>query len=576
VTLRGSQGPSRRTRFLLLGAGQGQKARDTRIPAALGASWVLASGLRMGGAVCRRRPKKPNRTQSRQGLRQRQLDQDLQAAYKDTYGRYMKPPERMRSSQWVQSIRSMPKSQILHQIRYPLLTMTGTAFVVCVLHCLLGVPAMNNLAAHTLLGSGLSLLLVFRTNSAYQRFQEGRKIWNDILDASRDIAFTLALYKQLAGSKRIRIIRTSLQAFPFVMQEHVRAHEAKNLQDRLHTLLDEAHKARVLLYPDKHEPRARATTSRPLRIISRMLMVINTIESKGDEFTNRERCMLLAMVNQLSHTVGRCERLVQTPVPQAYARHTTRFVSGWTLTLPFVLVGNLGWLTIPVTCFVTWALFGILEIGHVIEDPFRRSMDLTPISDAIYMDAEWSLDTTDIQEEEEREKAEVPPSWYGHLNKGKESQKSKTERDKQDDLLRLAFQDAEWDHYKIPETRKAHQEEEEAEAEEERLRLEEEELELQPAGRFAQPEGGELAPSGAKRAPEASGGSLKADGSPQASGSPKASGSSKAEALARIAQADNEAADAPEARRERLVTDALAQEVAMSICKDKPQEELKV
>ena len=37
--------------------------------------------------------------------------------------------------------RSMPKSQILHQIRYPLLTMTGTAFVVCVLHCLLGVPA---------------------------------------------------------------------------------------------------------------------------------------------------------------------------------------------------------------------------------------------------------------------------------------------------------------------------------------------------------------------------------------------------------------------------------------------------
>ena len=28
---------------------------------------------------------------------------------------------------------------------------------------------------------------------------------------------------------------------------------------------------------------------------------------------------------------------------------------------------------------------------------------------------------------------------------------------KKDDLLRLAFRDAEWDHYKIPETRKAHQ-----------------------------------------------------------------------------------------------------------------------
>jgi biopolymer transport protein ExbB/TolQ len=133
------------------------------------------------------------------------------------------------------------------------------------------------------------------------------------------------------------------------------------------------------------------STNRPLRIVGRLLKTINSIPNQGDEFTNRERVWLLSMVNSLSHTVGRCERLVQTPVPLSYARHTSRFVSVWTLTLPLALVPHFRWLTAPVIFFITWAMFGILEIGHMIEDPFRASLELTPICQAIYHDAERSL-----------------------------------------------------------------------------------------------------------------------------------------------------------------------------------------
>jgi predicted membrane chloride channel (bestrophin family) len=67
-----------------------------------------------------------------------------------------------------------------------------------------------------------------------------------------------------------------------------------------------------------------------------------------------------------SQAIGACERLVQTPVPLTYARHTSRFLSIWCLTLPLALVGDFGFYTVPVMAVVTWALFGIQEIGKCV------------------------------------------------------------------------------------------------------------------------------------------------------------------------------------------------------------------
>lgn len=310
-----------------------------------------------------------------------------------SYSQYLQPGVRITSSDWLESIKSLPRSQVLRRIRNPLLSMTGGALLVSIWHCVFQMPGLPTLAPHTLLGSGLSLLLVFRTNSAYQRFQEGRKIWNDILDLCRDIAFSVAIFRPEMGPRKVKLIRNLIQAFPFAMQKHVRAKQASGMQERLEQLLEELHEAKVEL-PSQEEVRSYAgtwTRNRPLHITSRLLKVIRSSENSGETWTNRERVWLLTMVNKLSHTVGRCERLVQTPVPLSYARHTSRFVSIWTFTLSFALVHSLRWLTAPVVLFVTWALFGILEIGHIIEDPFRRTIDLTPICEAIYHDCARAL-----------------------------------------------------------------------------------------------------------------------------------------------------------------------------------------
>ena len=65
----------------------------------------------------------------------------------------------------------------------------------------------------------------------------------------------------------------------------------------------------------------------------------------------------------------------------ADSRHTSRFLVLYVSTLPLVLVGSLRWVTLPVMVTVCWALFGILEIGNLVEEPFGAITDFaaTPL-----------------------------------------------------------------------------------------------------------------------------------------------------------------------------------------------------
>ena len=120
-------------------------------------------------------------------------------------------------------------------------------------------------------------------------------------------------------------------------------------------------------------------------------------------FTSRERLFAISAVNQLSSYVGACERLLQTPVPLNYARHTSRFLTLWCLTLPISLVDTMGLLVVPVTAFVTWSLFGIQEIGLFIE---HCALD----DGAIFMDTITELVALDVMEAVEEEE---PLDAYG-------------------------------------------------------------------------------------------------------------------------------------------------------------------
>jgi len=133
-----------------------------------------------------------------------------------------------------------------------------------------------------------------------------------------------------------------------------------------------------------------------------------------------------ALIQELLEAQGACERILRTPVPLSYSRHTSRFLSIWNFTLPFILVRKgLGMFAVVATFAVGYALLGIEEIGHLIEEPFTKkprgansfdtSIPLDSICDSIRADLVEILkmhqhhdDEGALQQEQQEQEQQAP------------------------------------------------------------------------------------------------------------------------------------------------------------------------
>lgn len=360
---------------------------------------------------------------------------------------------RYASRDWFHSAITLPNSAILRDIRNPVIAITSWASFLSILHRKL--VKVNPLAAehmyfptapHSLMMSALGLLLVFRTNSAYQRFTEGRTIWEQIINSSRDLFRLMMLYEKEIGVEKRRRVQTLCAAFPYLLRHRIRPDLVmKTVDDEAYkrepenTILlyqdsgptdDDAEAAAVanaeedigrsrrktrplfwvdkrtlpwrLLPPGALEKCARAQ-NRPLWVCDRMAMELRAVPDQVG-FTNRERLALISHVDKLSRCIGGSERIHQTVVPLNYARHTLRALTVWLFSLPFVVVKDLKLLTGPVLFLVSWMLFGVFEIGSAIEDPFQGTLRLSILCDTIRRDVvgdEYVRSTAFFLEEED-------------------------------------------------------------------------------------------------------------------------------------------------------------------------------
>mmetsp|Transcript_49920 Transcript_49920/g.55741 ORF Transcript_49920/g.55741 Transcript_49920/m.55741 type:complete len:608 (+) Transcript_49920:30-1853(+) len=359
--------------------------------------------------------------------------------------------ERYSSSDWIHNTLSLPNSAILKAIREPVLFMSCWAGFLSALYRYLSLansPVAKMMCLpttpHSLMSSVLSLLLVFKTNSAYQRFAEGRKIWENIINNSRDLYRMMNLYEREMGRSKRRRLQRLLAAFPYLLRHRIRPnlimhrvddeanvrnpeHSIVLYQDKARNDLDpeaaavatqeenegkSRRKRRPLYWVDKRtlpwrllppgalEACARAQ-NRPLWVCDRMAHELRYIPDQIG-FTNRERLTLIAKVENLSSSIGSCERIHQTAVPLNYARHSLRALSIWLFTLPFCLVESLELLTAPTIFLVSWLMFGVYEIGCSIEDPFQKTLRLSVLCDTIRRDvlADEVIRSTAFENEE--------------------------------------------------------------------------------------------------------------------------------------------------------------------------------
>lgn len=267
---------------------------------------------------------------------------------------------RYRSDDWIGNFLSIPNSYVLLRIRFHLLSNTIITAIVVLLN-VFGIKARIPLVGHSLLGAFLGLLLVFRTNSAYARFWEGRAVWTKTLSICRSMAFSIVNYMNDHSPKSAGRLMELLYNFPDALAHSCLPSGSSTVSEGVQKLLKEE---------DLNSGVAPA--------IVMMQYMHKNIHDASLESTSYQSNYVEAMhLVEISHLIGslgdsvaNADKILRTPIPLSYSRHTSRFLTIWSGTLPFALVRELGVVTLPVMAICCWCLFGIEEIGHLIEQPF--------------------------------------------------------------------------------------------------------------------------------------------------------------------------------------------------------------
>ncbi len=222
---------------------------------------------------------------------------------------------------------------------------------------------------HTLVGLVLGLLLVFRTNASYDRWWEGRKFLGTIINRSRDLMRQIATYipdEELAGeSERKRLARYLGAMYRLCCQSLREEDDLDALEGYLSDKEREALTARSF----------RANT------VATWIAARLAAQASKRRVSDRLVAAMDANLTAINDAVGACHRILHTPVPLAYAQHTKLFVSLFCFTVPFAIVREMTWFTPFASALLTFAFFGIDEIGVEIEDPFGFDPNDLPMED---------------------------------------------------------------------------------------------------------------------------------------------------------------------------------------------------
>jgi putative membrane protein len=227
---------------------------------------------------------------------------------------------------------------------------------------------LGNLVGNVACNLVLGLLLVFRTNTAYDRYWEGRRAWGTFTISIRNLAREIKVgIKELNPADKLQKegIFHLLIAFVLVTKQHLR---------------DENDPREIEPYVTKNEAlQLNNSPHRPLLIITWLSNYLHH-QFQNDRFIDPVHLLMMTnLLNDLVSALTSCERIRNTSVPPAYIIYLKRLLLIYCAALPFFLVSNMGWWTPVVVGIITFVLFGVEEIGTEIEDPFGHDPNDLPI-----------------------------------------------------------------------------------------------------------------------------------------------------------------------------------------------------
>jgi len=213
----------------------------------------------------------------------------------------------------------------------------------------------------------IGLLLVFRTNTAYERFWEGRKAWGTLINTVRNLARTIWISieeNEPADRQEKIVILRLLVAYAVAIKLHLRS-------ERLDREIAD-------LMPLEYYEKLQTMNNPPLEIA---FWIGNYLQQQYEKrrINPYQLSGMLKLLDNIVDVLGICERILKTPIPLAYIIHLRQLIFLYCFSAPFELIDSLGWTTPLFVGVIAFTVFGIEEIGVEIENPFGHDANDLPL-----------------------------------------------------------------------------------------------------------------------------------------------------------------------------------------------------
>ena len=224
-------------------------------------------------------------------------------------------------------------------------------------------PLKNITLMHGLLGFAISMLLVFRTNTAYERWWEGRKLWGSLVNCSRNLAVKLHAFLPPEDQQGREWFAQVIGLFASELRLHLLREQTRlALDERPHPELPDLDRA-------KHVP---------VQLVTSLMQRLHRLQQEG-HLSENQMLLMNPDVTAFLDICGACERIKNTPIPYTYTAFIKKFIVAYSITLPLGYVFVLSWLAVPVVVFVFYVLASLELIAEQIEDPFGYDSNDLPM-----------------------------------------------------------------------------------------------------------------------------------------------------------------------------------------------------
>jgi len=221
----------------------------------------------------------------------------------------------------------------------------------------------------TYLGLVLSLLLVFRNTSAYDRFWEGRKAWASMLNHARNLSRHIWISIEIDEFDKKKDEKLNLKkgamrliiALVISIRHALRGEYGWDYDDLAELV--------------QHVPRFNSLITTAPKQVLKILPLEIAYHIEGYIFLQKDLPATIvnptyASLNAIIDNYTACERILYTPIPLIYGVHIKHALIIYLLTLPLQIIPTCGWASVLIVMLTSFTFFGIEAISSEIENPF--------------------------------------------------------------------------------------------------------------------------------------------------------------------------------------------------------------